>query len=174
VRIGEMGDPSMDWEHTLGVRHDIAVAGKPIVIVTKHWKPIPENLLGYLGELHTCVNTSVSALDNDEELEYRLQQFERIKPYCNSVLRVVSCDFNRDNADGFYRAIIQEELFKVGGSKCIDNIFRASANNHFVVKGIINTKRIGFMRSMILASVNNNSTYFGMCGDCPDMCGVNL
>lgn len=174
VRIGEMGDPSLAWEHTLKVCEEIAAAGKPIVIITKHWKSIPAKDLKRVAALKLCINTSVSALDNQGDMEHRIQQFERLKPYCNSVLRIVSCDFNRENADGFDRAIIQEELFKIGGENALDTVFRPSANNHFVVKGIIKTEKVKFMRSMVLASVYNKDTYRGMCQTCPEMCGVTL
>lgn len=174
VRIGEMGDPSLAWEHTIGVCREIAAAGKPIVIITKHWKNIPAALLKEAAKLNICINTSVSALDAQKELEHRLAQFERIKAYCNSILRVVSCDFNRENSDGLDRAIVQEELFKIGGAACLDTVFRPSPDNPFVVKNIIKTQRVQFLRKMVLASVYNKNTYFGRCETCPEMCGVTL
>lgn len=174
VRIGEMGDPSMDWGHTLGVCGDIAVSGKPIVIITKHWKSIPDVLFREIGKLGLCINTSVSALDSQPELEHRLRQFDRLRSVCRSVLRIVSCDFNRESADGMDRAIIQEELFNIGGTTCIDTVFRPSIGNRFMVKNIIKTEKVKFMRSSVLASVYNKGAYVGMCQDCPDMCGVNL
>lgn len=174
VRIGEMGDPSLDWAHTLKVVGEIAPAGKPIVIITKHWKAIPEESLEDLAKWGLCINTSVSALDSGKELEHRLRQFERLKSVCNSVLRIVSCDFNMENADGFDRAIVQEELFKIGGANALDTVFRPGPKNVFVEKNIIKTSRVKFMRSMVLASVYNKDTYRGMCGTCPEMCGISL
>ena len=177
IRIGEMGDPSLAWAHTLTVCEQLAGAmsesGKKMVIITKHWKAIPEKDLKRVQGLDLCINTSVSALDNHTDLEYRLKQFERLKNVCNSVLRIVSCDFNRENADGNDRAIVQEELFKIGGAGCIDTVFRPSKNNHFVSKNIIKTKSVRFMRSKVLASVYNENTYRGMCDlNCPDLCGI--
>lgn len=172
VRIGEMGDPSFAWAHTLNVCEDISVAGKSIVIITKHWKVIPDDALKTVEKLNLCINTSVSALDNEREIEHRLEQFERLKAVCNSVLRIVSCDFNRENADGFDRAIVQEELFKIGGPTCIDTVFRPGPQNPFVVKNIIKTKRVRFLKKDVLASVYNGTTYFGTCQDCPDLCGI--
>lgn len=168
VRIGEMGDPSLDWAHTLDVCNEIACAGKPIVIITKHWKEIPDERLGDLKGL--CINTSASALDTDAQIEYRLGQYERLKPYCNSVLRIVSCDFNRGNEEGERRAIIQERLFKA--DKVLDTVFRPSADNHFVLNGSINVEKVRFLKSSGLASVYNKDTYFGRCETCPDMCGI--
>jgi hypothetical protein len=170
IRIGEMGDPSVDWEHTINILREISVSKKPIVIVTKHWNTIPDKYLKFLESV--CVNTSISALDNEEELEHRLEQYERLKNVCNSVLRVVSCDFNKLHSDGFDRHIIQEQIFKIG--KCIDTIFRPSNKNIFLDKKIINAKKIKFLKSTVLASVYNENTYMGVCGKCPDMCGINL
>jgi len=170
VRVGEMGDPSFDWRHTLDVCKEISGAGKKIVIITKHWEHMPDILLNTASKLKLCINTSVSALDNERELEYRLEQYERLGSVCNSVLRIVSCDFNRDNSDGLDKSIIQDELFKLG--PCIDTVFRPSSKNHFVVKGIIKTKKVGFLRSSVLASMHDPGVFMGMCKDCPDLCGV--
>mgnify|MGYP001573275260 CR=1 FL=1 len=174
VRIGEMGDPSLDWEHTLSVCNDIVEAGKPIVIITKHWKAIPDAALPWLAKLGLCINTSASALDTEKEIEYRIAQFERLKPYCKSILRIVSCDFNRDNSEGLSRAIAQERLFLVGGDMALDTVFRPTSKNVFVERGVINIQRVKFMRSVVLASVYKPDTYRGMCQTCPEMCGVTM
>lgn len=174
IRIGEMGDPSVAWEHTLKVCQEIQEGGKPIVIITKHWKAVPESLMGALANMDICINTSVSALDEEEEIEHRLGEFERLKSVCKSVLRIVSCDFNKDHADGLDRHLVQEELFKVGGKSVIDTVFRPSPSNLWVTKKIINVRRVKFLRAEVLASVRKPDTYFGMCGTCPDMCGVTV
>jgi hypothetical protein len=170
IRIGEMGDPSEDWEHTIDICNAVSLAGKPIVIITKHWKIIPDKLLNKIHRLKLCINTSISALDNDVEIQHRLNQFYRLKNYCNSVLRIVSCDFNKDNPEGAGREVLQEELFK--HNKHIDTVFRPSKNNPFVLRGVINTKKVKFLNSTVLASLHNEETYFGKCQDCPDMCGI--
>lgn len=174
IRIGEMGDPSLAWEHTFDVCEEIAPAGKQIVIITKHWKVISENLLHVLPRLPVCINTSVSALDDDALLDHRLEQYERLKKVCKSVLRIVSCDFNKEHADGFDRSIVQENLFKLANGNCIDTVFRPTKDNPFVTKGIINTKRVRFLGSQGLASIYNPETYFGACEDCPQMCGATM
>ena len=170
VRIGEMGDPSESWEHTLEICTAISKTNKPIVIVTKHWKKIPDKLLKIVEELRLCINTSVSALDENDELRYRLNQFNRLKSVCNSVLRIVSCDFNKNNEDGFNLSKIQNELFKY--DKHIDTIFRRSKDNPFVLSGVIKTEKVKFLNSLVLVSVFNKNTYFGKCNNCPDMCGI--
>jgi hypothetical protein len=173
IRIGEMGDPSFDWKHTIEVCEEISVAGKPIVIITKHWKVIPDDLLKRVKALKgLCINTSASALDTDEQTEHRVIQYERLKPYCNSVLRIVSCAFNKDNPEGLARSVVQDRLFMA--EKVLDTVFRPSASNPFVTSGVIKTEKVRFLKKDCIASVRNKATYFGLCGTCPEMCGVNL
>ena len=170
VRIGEMGDPSDDWIHTIKICKKISVSNKAIVLVTKHWTVIPECLLSEIKNIY--INTSISALDTDSEIDHRLNQYKRLKRYCNSILRIVSCDFNCEIKEGLIMADKQEQLFK--NENIIDTVFRPYKNNQLVVKGIIKTKKIHFMRSKILASVYKNNPYLGMCTTCPDMCGLKI
>lgn len=170
VRIGEMGDPSDDWAHTVEVCKEISKAGKPIVIITKHWKVIPDNLLNELSNLNICINTSVSALDTFEQIEHRIIQFKKLIPYCNSILRVVSCEFNQNNEDGRALSILQDWVFRQGNY--IDTIFRPSNKNPLVINGVIKTSKVKFLKSNVLASVFNKKTYFGKCTECPEMCGI--
>jgi hypothetical protein len=170
IRIGEMGDPSEDWKHTLNICKIISEAKKPIVIITKHWKTIQKELLKEVEKLNLTINTSISALDNDEEIEHRLNQYNRLKNYCNSVLRIVSCDFNLENHEGKLRSIMQKELFK--NENIIDTVFRPSVNNPFVIDKVINVKKVKFLKSNVLASVYNDKTYLGSCENCPEKCGL--
>ena len=170
IRIGEMGDPSWDWRHTFAVMEQIKPAGKPIVIITKHWTPIPDDLLPELAGV--CVNTSVSALDADGDRIYRLEQYNRLESHCKSVLRIVSCNFNPENHEGQERAWVQNELFK--NENVLDTVFRPSPKNPFLERGVILAAKTKFMKSMVLASVHNPKTYLGHCGTCPEMCGVTL
>lgn len=172
VRIGEMGDPSYDWNHTIDVCNKISLSGKYIVIITKHLKTIPKHLLIDLVKLKVCINTSISALDSAGEIKHRLKQFNLLKNYCKSVLRVVSCEFNKNNYEGFYRSNVQDELFD--NKSVIDTVFRPRLNNRFVINKIINIKKIKFLKSSTYASVFNKYTYFGYCNECNDMCGINI
>lgn len=171
VRIGEMGDPSEDWEHTINVCKIIAEANKPIVIITKHWNTIPDKLLVEISKMNICINTSISGLDTNKEIEHRLSQYNRLKGACNSVLRIVSCDFNNDNNEGYVRSKTQERLFK--NEVVIDTVFRPDLNNPLVINKIINIKKVKFLKSEVIASIFNDKTYFGYCNNCPDMCGIN-
>ena len=47
--------------------------------------------------MNIIINTSISALDNDYEIEYKLNQYNNLKKYCKSILRIVSCDFNENS-----------------------------------------------------------------------------
>lgn len=170
IRIGEMGDPSEDWNHTIEICKKIYIAKKPIVIITKHWNQLTESNLADIKKLDICINTSISALDNKQEIDYRLSQFNRLKNYCKSVLRVVSCDFNSDNIEGFERGKVQEKL--LSNYPIIDTVFRPLKTNRLVTDGVINTQKVNFLRSKVLASMHNKNAYMGMCGNCPDMCGI--
>ena len=171
VRIGEMGDPSESWEHTIDVCKKISIAGKPIVIITKHWHIIPGSILKELSGLDICINTSISALDTTEEIKARLGQYTRLKGYCKSVLRIVSCDFNKDNDEGGRLGEVQYDLFN--NTNVIDTVFRPSKNNPLVVGKVINVQKVKFLKAQVLASVYNLNTYLGDCSHCPDMCGIN-
>lgn len=172
VRIGDMGDPSQFWEHTINICKTIARAGKPIVIITKHWKPIPDYLLSEIHGLDLYINTSISPLDSSSELEYRLAQYQRLKNYCHSVLRIVSCDFNTDNTTGKKLYSIQNKLFDK--YRFIDTIFRPGPSNILLQQGIINADKMQFLGSKVLASMYNKQAYFGCCSHCPDMCGLTM
>jgi hypothetical protein len=170
VRMGEMGDPSEDWEHTIKVCKIIALAGKPIVIITKHWKQIPKELYATISKLDLYINTSISAMDTEGEIVHRLIEYEKLKDYCKSILRVVSCDFNASNIEGARMSCIQERLF--AKDNIINTVFRPNANNPLVLGGVIKTKMIRFLGASMLASMFDKDSFLGYCKECPDMCGT--
>jgi hypothetical protein len=182
IRIGCSGDPSENWKHTINVINKIRTEkqlslfskeyNKQIVIITRHWKKLTDEQLHEISKFNICINTSVSALDNLDMLNNSLKEYERIKPYCKSVLRVVTCDFNEENKEGKERAEIQRQLIKNKGF--IDTVFRPSSKNPFVVNGVINVKKMGFMKSKALVSKFNKKTFLGKCGSCLEMCGLNV
>ncbi len=172
IRIGASGDPSEDWEHTFSVLKVIQHCNTELVIITRHWTLLSDSQLEQLKRMNICINTSVSALDNDEARCRSLAQYERIKPYCKSVLRIVSCDFNIENETGRRLAGIQDELFK--NDATLDTVFRPSKNNPFVLNEVINVKEEIFNGGKCLASKRNKKTYMGKCGICKEMCGVNI
>lgn len=182
IRIGCSGDPSENWEHTINIIKQIRESSqlslfdisstKQVVIITRHWNVLTYEQLQKLSKYNICVNTSISALDNDYLISKSLNEYERLKPYCKSVLRVVTCDFNELNNVGKVKAEIQRMILK--NESVIDTVFRPSKSNQFVVDGIINVKKMGFMKSKALVSKFNKKTYLGKCNTCLEMCGLNV
>lgn len=172
VRIGCSGDPSEDWQHALNVCKIISRSNKEIVIITKHWTNLNEDQLRLLSTINICINTSVSALDKHELLDNSLEQYNRIKPFCKSVLRIVSCDFNLNNEIGHRLFKIQAMLFK--NENTLDTVFRPSKQNMLVTDGIINVTKGLFNGHKTLISKYNRKTYTGKCATCHEMCGVNI
>jgi len=180
-RVGINGDPSIDWNHTINILKNIVrynefslfpKVNKKIVIVTKHWDILTNEQLEILSKMDVCFNTSVSALDKKHLLLDRLEQYKRIKKYCKSVLRIVSCDFNLKNEVGKKLGEIQEWLFK--NENVLDTVLRVLQNNKYALDGIINIEKRKFLNKDCYASVYNKNTYFGNCEKCPEMCGINL
>lgn len=186
IRIGSSGDPSENWDHAIKIcklisgkikefQVDIFNEIKPskeIVIITKHWENLSENLLHEISKMSICINTSVSAIDKPDELKNRLEQYRLLKPYCKSILRIVSFDFNTENEQGLKYSKLQERLFKNEG--IIDTVFRASKSNPLVKDGIIKTHKTKFLGKNALVSKYNKKTYFGKCGPCAEKCGVGI
>ena len=93
-RIGVMGDPCHDWDHTINVIRALRPAHKSAVIITKHWVRLTDDHISRLMELDVVVNTSTSGLDTDAELRHRVRQFERLRHYgIRSVNRVITCEY---------------------------------------------------------------------------------
>lgn len=182
IRIGCSGDPSEDWEHTINIIDKIRTnaqlslfdikSSKQIVIITRHWNKLNNKQLEKIKEFNICINTSISALDDYELITSCLNEYNRLKYYCKSVLRIVSCDFNELNEIGKEKAEIQRKLFK--NENIIDTVFRPSSKNYFVTEKIINVKKMAFMKSKALISKYNKKTFTGKCENCLEMCGINL
>lgn len=170
IRMGTSGDPSENWEHTFNILENIKDCNKEIVIITKHWENIPSNLINRLLDYNVCINTSVSALDDDELLINGLKQYKRLKNWCNSVLRVVSCDFNLENVEGLRLSKIQENIFSKYNP--LDTVFRVSKNNDLVKSGIINISETKFLGKKCNVSKYNRKAYFGNCENCIEKCGL--
>lgn len=172
VRMGTSGDPSEDWAHTVSILRAIDKCNKEIVIITKHWTTLSPEQLNYFSTINVCINTSVSALDKPKILENALQQYEILKPFCKSVLRIVSCDFNMENDRGQELAVIQHNLFK--NEATLDTVLRVGKRNPLVSSGVINVKQSKFLDKNALVSKLNKKTYFGKCSTCLEMCGMNI
>lgn len=185
IRMGSSGDPSENWSHTLYICKKIdkglksnqlsffdTINDKQIVIITKHWNILTDNQLNELSNFNVCINTSVSAIDDFEQLNLRLEQYNKLKKYCKSVLRIVSFDFNINNDLGHKYFKIQKDLFK--NDNVIDTVFRCSKNNPLLKDAVINVHKTKFLGKPALVSKYNKKTYFGKCGNCLEMCGANF
>lgn len=172
VRIGCSGDPSENWEHTFNILKVISKSNKEIVIITRHWTILSDEQLECLKTMNICINTSVSALDKPELRNRSIEQYNRLKYYCKSVLRIVSCDFNLDNEEGKRLSAIQHNLFK--NESTLDTVFRPNKNNNFVTDGVINTSIGLFLNKKCLMSKLNKKTYLGKCSTCHEMCGLKI
>lgn len=172
IRIGASGDPSENWGHTIDILKTLCKSNIEIIIITRHWTLFTDEQLEYLSRINICINTSVSALDSDEMLTRSVEEYKRIKQYCKSVLRIISCDFNLENETGKQLSKVQHELFK--NESTLDTVFRPSKNNLFVINGIVKVKNEVFNGKKTLASKLNKSTYMGSCSTCHEMCGLNI
>jgi len=177
VRIGSSGDPSEAWQHTIDVcksLQDVQLSlfdiRTEIVIITKHWQTLTKIQLEQIKLLPICINTSVSALDEMTIMEKNVEQYQILKNYCKSVLRVVTCDFNTKNVTGFGYSIIQDMLLK--NENVIDTVFRPSKKNQLVINEIINIHKTKFLGKNAIVSKFNKKTYFGKCDTCIEKCGV--
>lgn len=169
VRMGCSGDPSEDWEHTIKILKAIDKCNKEIVIITKHWTNLTQNQMEYLATINVCVNTSVSALDKEHILSNSLEQYNKLKCYCKSILRIVSADFNLQNETGYKLAQKQKELFE--NDDTLDTVLRVSKNNRWVKSEIVRIAPITFMGKKQLGSKHKKSIYLGKCDSCFQMCG---
>lgn len=181
IRMGTNGDPSDNWAHTIDIitklSQDVQLSlfaggDKQIVIITRHWNKLTLDQLKELSRFNICINTSVSALDSEELRKSCMHEYERIKPYCKSILRVVSCDFNQNNKEGLAKSKIQDDL--LSHKNVIDTVFRVYKNSKYVRSGLINIHKTKFLGKRCYVSKHNKKTYFGKCKSCIEMCGINL
>lgn len=172
IRIGTSGDPSENWKHTIKIIKQIDKCNKEIIVITKHWNNLQDEDLKYFNAINISINTSVSALDKATLLNNSIEQYNRIKSYCKSILRIVSCDFNLNNNTGKKLAELQNKLFE--NDSTLDTVLRINKNNKLVKDGIINIKKINFLHSNSVVSKFNKKTYFGKCSSCIEMCGFKI
>jgi len=171
-RVGTAGDPCHDWDNTIEVLQFLRRTNKIPVIITKHWITLTDNQLDKLKDLGAVVNTSVSALDTEEELNHRIEQIGRIKyAGIKSIVRVVTCCFSTTEGS-IQRQATQDYLLSF--NNVIDNPLRASKLNEYVKRGdILLNKKGGWTGNGAgNISLHSESVYLGTCGGCPDQCGA--
>ena len=170
-RIGVMGDPCHNWNHTINVVNCLRPAHKTAVAITKHWVPLSDDHLSRLRDLDVVVHTSVSGMDTGAELRYRVGQLARLAECgIRSFARVVTCEYG-DSAWARGAAAKQQELLAL--PLVIDNPLRPSPSNPRVLNAdILVSRREDSIGGGTLVSLHDGSVFLGHCGDCPDQCGV--
>jgi len=171
-RVGVMGDPCHDWNGTIATIHALRYAGKVAVIVTKHWRIMSSDNISRLVDVGAVVNTSISGMDTDAEIEHRVEQLKRLrKSGIRSICRIVTCQFG-DTEWG--RACAEKQKYLLSLQPIIDNPFRCPETNPHVVNGdIIVRNRQDSIGGGKTVSLHDNAAFLGKCSDCPDQCGVN-
>ena len=131
---------------------------------------LTDEQLQYLSTINICINTSVSPLDSECQRSRVLNEYNRIKAYCRSILRIVSCDFNLENEVGKRLNEIQHSLFK--NEDTLDTFFRPSKKNKLVTDGVIKIKTGFFNGHKAVVSKFDKKTFAGKCANCQQMCGI--
>tara|TARA_R110001592_G_scaffold141371_1_gene362841 strand:- start:45 stop:812 length:768 start_codon:yes stop_codon:yes gene_type:complete len=170
IRMGNSGDPSENWDHTIKILEKLKPINKEFVIITRHWNKLNLEQLKRISKLKVCINTSISPIDDD--LHGNIQQYEILKNYCKSVLRCVSFNFNTGNKKGMNYDLIQNWIFHK--YDVLDTVFRCSKSNPLYKEGIIKIKETKFLGKKCYVSKNNPKTYFGNCENCLEKCGVKM
>lgn len=170
IRLGNSGDPSENWEHTICVLEKLKEVNKEFIIITRHWNELSINQLKRIKNLNICINTSISPID--EDLHKNIHQYELLKKYCKSILRCVSFNFNVKNKKGLNYSLIQNWIFN--NYDVLDTVFRCSKSNPLYKDGIINIKETKFLGKKCYVSKNNPKTFFGKCDSCLEKCGLHL
>jgi len=173
-RIGIFGDPSHDWDNTIYICEQLKDTGKIPVIVTKHWIELQNDHLLRLKKIFAVINTSVSGMDTDDEINYRARQIIRIKNAgVGSVCRVVTCNFGMSK---WAQECKNKQDFLLSITPIIDNPLRTTKQNIHVKNGdIILTKVIDSIGGgSKFVSLHSKDIYLGNCDKCPDQCGIDF
>lgn len=170
-RVGTAGDPCHDWNNTVVVIRALRHARKIPVIITKHWIELTDEHVEIFRKLSAVINTSVSGMDTDSEIKYRVEQLQRLRYLgLHSVCRVVTCNYG----DTMWAKECKEKQdYLLSLKPIIDNPLRLRESNIHLTNGdIIASKQHEAIGGGKLVSLYNHSTYLGTCGNCPDQCGV--
>lgn len=170
-RIGTAGDPCHDWKHTVAICWALWHTHKVPVIITKHWIILEDWMIDKLLHLRAVVNTSVSGMDTDGELQHRLAQLERLRAAgMRSILRVVTCHYGQSV---WARRCKEKQDYLLSLVPVIDNPLRARKLNPHVVNGdLVIARKDEAVGGGKYISLNSPAAYLGTCRACPDQCGV--
>jgi DNA-binding transcriptional ArsR family regulator len=126
-RIGTAGDPCHDWDNTLEVCEYLQPTGKTPIIITKHWTPLSDSHLVRLKRVGAIVNTSLSGLDTDPQIKFRVKQMQRLEVAgIRSICRVVTCEYGDSE---WAKAAKAKQDYLLTLTPVIDNPLRASRQN---------------------------------------------
>ena len=172
-RVGTMGDPCHSWDETVETVSWLAPFATPIII-TKHWKRASDEHLKQLAKAGAIINTSISALDSNNQLSHREREIERYSDLGGqSVARVVSCDFNDENEEGEKMRQEQNRLMK--HKLLIDNPLRIPASHRLVQSEVVKVRKVLDLIAVRTISLPAESkTYVGHCNGCSELCGMGL
>jgi hypothetical protein len=171
-RIGNMGDPSHDWDNTITVINALRHAHKIPVIVSKHWVSLQSDQIKKLKQLNAVFNVSTSGLDSDDEIKYRVEQLARLRyEGLQSICRVVTCKFGRSQ---WAQNCNDKQNYLLSLVPAIDNPLRTKLSNKYVLRGDIEImkKKDSIGGGGKNVSLNSKKTFIGKCDDCPDQCGI--
>jgi hypothetical protein len=169
-RIGTLGDPCHDWKNTITIINALRHANKIPVIITKHWIRLNDDQILKLKKHNVVFNTSISPLDTDDEIKYRVTQFDRLKFMgCKSILRIVTCKFGNTK---FAKKCNEKQNYLLSMSPIIDNPLRIGRSNKYVENGDIVMEKNKSKVGGNTISLNDKNAFVGKCDDCPDQCGV--
>ena len=172
-RIGTAGDPCHDWGNTLEVCEYLQPTGKTPIIITKHWTPLSDSHLARLKGVGAIVNTSLSGLDTDPQVKFRVKQMQRLEAVgIRSICRVVTCEYG-DSV--WAKAAKAKQDYLLTLTPVIDNPLRASRSNPRVMNGdIVLTKMDEAIGGGKNVSLHEDNIYLGTCEECPDQCGAEV
>lgn len=170
-RIGTSGDPCHDWANTASVCWALRHCGKIPVIITKHWLTLSDEQVTTLRKVGAVVNTSVSGLDTDTEIQHRVGELLRLREAgIDSICRVVTCEYG---ASDWSQGCKEKQDYLLSLKPVIDNPLRARKCSPRVLSGdIILTRREDSIGGGKLVSLHEKSVHLGACKTCPDQCGV--
>jgi hypothetical protein len=170
-RIGTAGDPCHDWIHTISIIRDFRWARKTPVIITKHWNILTEKQIEDLRWLKVTINTSISGLDTDAEILFRVGQLTLLRANgIRSICRVITCDYGKSE---WGRSCQEKQDYLLSLEPVIDNPLRVRLSNPHVLNGdILVTHRDDSVGGGKVVSLHSRMIHLGNCGQCPDQCGI--
>jgi len=107
IRIGVMGEPSLDWPLTLKVAEICHDEGKRVVIVTRLFTGMSDSILTKLSEIGTTLNITMCALDPPSLKSVGINVLRRYRDLGGrAVMRLVTFTFKDERLMEEQRAML--------------------------------------------------------------------